>query len=148
MAARDARVLGIQFSRNFGQHYGITAGRDYCNGDWEVVMDCDLQDRPEEISRFYAKAQEGYEIVLARRGNRQDPFLKRCTSWLFYELFSYLADIKFEAHTENSASCRKRWPIATVGYANGCVSSVVWCNGWVSLLLASKLNMPSAPRGA
>ncbi len=101
LASRDGRVKGIQFSRNFGQHYGITAGLDYCNGDWVVVMDCDLQDRPEEIPRLYAKAQEGYDIVLARRGKRQDPFLKRCTSRLFYKLFSYLTDIEYDAQTGN-----------------------------------------------
>ena len=101
LSAQDGRVRGMQFSRNFGQHYGITAGLDYCNGDWVVVMDCDLQDRPEEIPRLYAKAQEGYDIVLARRGKRQDPLLKRCTSWLFYKLFSYLADIEYDAQTGN-----------------------------------------------
>jgi polyisoprenyl-phosphate glycosyltransferase len=46
LAASDSRVRGIQFSRNFGQHYGITAGLDQCRGDWVVVMDCDLQDVP------------------------------------------------------------------------------------------------------
>ena len=101
LAQQDARVKGIQFSRNFGQHYGITAGLDHCNGDWVVVMDCDLQDRPEEISRLYAKAQEGYDIVLARRGQRQDPLLKRLTSWAFYKLFSYLADIEYDSETGN-----------------------------------------------
>ena len=101
LSRADARVKGLQFSRNFGQHYGITAGLDHCSGDWVVVMDCDLQDRPEEIPRLYAKAQEGYDIVLARRGKRQDPLLKRCTSWLFYRLFSYLADIEYDAQTGN-----------------------------------------------
>lgn len=101
LAANDARVRGIQFSRNFGQHYGITAGLDYCHGDWVVVMDCDLQDRPEEIPRLYAKAQQGYDIVLARRGERRDPLLKRATSWLFYKLFSYLADIEYDGQTGN-----------------------------------------------
>lgn len=101
LAARDPRVRGIQFSRNFGQHYGITAGLDHCNGDWVVVMDCDLQDRPEEIPRLYAKAQEGYDVVLARRGERQDPPLKRFTSWLFYKVFSYLADIEYDGQTGN-----------------------------------------------
>ncbi|MFA7239952.1 MAG: glycosyltransferase family 2 protein [Sulfuricellaceae bacterium] len=96
LSKQDSRVKGIQFSRNFGQHYGITAGLDYCCGDWVVVMDCDLQDRPEEIPRLYAKAQEGYDVVLARRGVRQDPLLKRLTSWLFYRLFSYLADIEYD----------------------------------------------------
>ena len=101
LAARDPRGRGIQFSRNFGQHYGITAGIDHCNGDWVVVMDCDLQDRPEEIPRLYAKAQEGYDVVLARRGERQDPPLKRFTSWLFYKVFSYLADIEYDGQTGN-----------------------------------------------
>lgn len=101
LAADDPRVRGIQFSRNFGQHYGITAGLDHCDGDWVVVMDCDLQDRPEEIPRLYAKAQEGYDIVLARRGVRRDPLIKRATSLIFYKLFSYLADIEYDEQTGN-----------------------------------------------
>ena len=101
LAAADPRVRGIQFSRNFGQHYGITAGLEHCHGEWVVVMDCDLQDRPEEIPRLYAKAQQGYDIVLARRGARRDPLLKRFASWLFYKLFSYLADIDYDGQTGN-----------------------------------------------
>ena len=101
LARRDARVKGIQFSRNFGQHYGITAGLDHCDGDWVVVMDCDLQDRPEEIPRLYAAALEGYDVVLARRGRRNDPLLKRFTSWLFYKIFSYLADMDYDGETGN-----------------------------------------------
>lgn len=101
LAKADARVKGIHFSRNFGQHYGITAGIDFCDGDWVVVMDCDLQDRPEEIPRLYEKAQEGHDVVLARRGSRSDPILKRLTSWFFYKLFSYLADMEYDGETGN-----------------------------------------------
>lgn len=101
LAKRDKRVRGIQFSRNFGQHYGITAGLDHCDSDWVVVMDCDLQDRPEEIPRLYAKALEGYDVVLARRGHRNDPVLKKLTSWLFYRVFSYLSDMDYDGETGN-----------------------------------------------
>jgi polyisoprenyl-phosphate glycosyltransferase len=101
LARADSRVRGIQFSRNFGQHYGITAGLDYCTGDWVVVMDCDLQDQPEEIPRLYAKAQEGYDVVRAGRGLRRDALVKRATSWLFYRLFSYLADIEYDGNSGN-----------------------------------------------
>ncbi|GEM_PF-68492 len=101
LAQEDSRVKGIQFSRNFGQHYGITAGLDHCHGDWIVVMDCDLQDRPEEIPRLYARAQEGYDVVLARRRKRQDAIGKRLTSWLFYKTFNYLADVKYDAQVGN-----------------------------------------------
>ena len=64
-------------------------------------MDCDLQDRPEEIPRLYAKAQEGYDVVLARRGQRSDPVVKRFTSWLFYKVFSYLAEMDYNGETGN-----------------------------------------------
>lgn len=101
LAAADPRVHGLQFSRNFGQHYGITAGLDHCSGQWVVVMDCDLQDQPEEIPRLYAKAQEGFDVVLALRGPRKDPLLKRFTSWLFYRLFSYLADLDVDGDSGN-----------------------------------------------
>jgi dolichol-phosphate mannosyltransferase len=101
LSAKDPRVKGLQFSRNFGQHYGITAGLDHCDGDWVVVMDCDLQDRPEEIGRLYDKALEGFEIVLANRGERQDPPLKKLASKLFYKLFSYLAEIDYDGNSGN-----------------------------------------------
>jgi polyisoprenyl-phosphate glycosyltransferase len=101
LASEDTRVKGLQFSRNFGQHYGITAGLDYCNGDWVVVMDCDLQDRPEEIPRLYEKAKEGYDVVLAKRRNRQDSFFKKLTSKTFYQVFNYLADLQYDAEVGN-----------------------------------------------
>lgn len=101
LAKTDGRVKGIQFSRNFGQHYGISAGVDQCGGDWLVVMDCDLQDRPEEIPRLYAKAQEGYDVVLARRGKRKDTLLKRLTSWLYYKLFNYFAGTNYDGQVGN-----------------------------------------------
>lgn len=101
LARSDARVKGFKFSRNFGQHYGITAGLDYCKGDWAIVMDCDLQDQPEEIPKLYQKALEGYEIVLAKRKNRKDPVIKRFFSWLFYKIFSYFLDLQYDGEVGN-----------------------------------------------
>jgi polyisoprenyl-phosphate glycosyltransferase len=101
LADADPRVKGLQFSRNFGQHYGITAGLDHCDGDWVVVMDCDLQDRPEEIPRLYAKALEGYDVVLALRGKRSDSAFKRLASRVFYRLFSYLSEMDYDGDAGN-----------------------------------------------
>jgi glycosyltransferase involved in cell wall biosynthesis len=101
LARKDPRVKGLQFSRNFGQHYGITAGIDHCDGDWVVVMDCDLQDQPEEIPRLYAKALEGYDVVLARRGRRTEGAGRRAMSWLFYRIFSWLADTEYDGDAGN-----------------------------------------------
>lgn len=101
LSRQNSRIKGIQFSRNFGQHYGITAGLDISQGQWVVVMDCDLQDAPEEIPRLYAKAQEGFDIVLASRTNRQDSHLKKLTSTAFYRVLSYLADTEYDGSHGN-----------------------------------------------
>ncbi|MBT9393946.1 glycosyltransferase family 2 protein [Hymenobacter sp. NST-14] len=90
LAALDARVRGRRLSRNFGQHHALTAGLDASRGEWVVVMDCDLQDQPEEIPRLLARAQEGYEAVLARRGARTDSALVRGGSRAFYRVLAYL----------------------------------------------------------
>ena len=89
--AKDQRVKGINLSRNFGQHYAISAGLANVSGDWIVVMDCDLQDRPEEIPNLYAKALEGWDIVKARRINKQFGFTKRLTSVIYHKLFDWLS---------------------------------------------------------
>ena len=91
--AEDKRVKGINLSRNFGQHRAITAGLNYAKGDWVVVMDCDLQDRPEEIPALYKKAQEGYEIVYGEREERTDGLFKKLSSTLFHKTFVWLSGI-------------------------------------------------------
>jgi dolichol-phosphate mannosyltransferase len=92
-AQKHPQIKGILLSRNFGQHHAITAGLDASKGNWVVVMDCDLQDQPEEIAGLYAKAKEGYDIVFARRAQRQDAFFKRMSSKVFYGVFAYLSGI-------------------------------------------------------
>lgn len=101
LSGKDVRVRGIQFSRNFGQHYGITAGIDLAAGDWVVVMDCDLQDPPEEIPRLYRKALEGYDVVAAQRSERKHSPGKRLTSWLFYKVFNYFSGMDYDWRVGN-----------------------------------------------
>lgn len=97
----NTRVKGINLSRNFGQHYAITAGLNYAGGKWVVVMDCDLQDRPEEIPALYHKAMEGYDIVYARRVVRQDGYFKKLSSTLFHTVFDWLAGTKTDKTVAN-----------------------------------------------
>lgn len=94
-------MKGINLSRNFGQHYAITAGLSQAKGEWVVVMDCDLQDTPEEIKNLYTKAQEGYDSVFAQRVERKDKFLKRLSSIVFYKVFSFLTDSKQDETVAN-----------------------------------------------
>ena len=87
----DPRFVGVQLSRNFGQHPAITAGLTHSTGEWIVVMDCDLQDRPEEIPRLFDKTKEGFRQVVAVRINRQDNLMKKSFSWIFLRLLSRLS---------------------------------------------------------
>jgi len=87
LAAKDPRVRGVKLTRNFGQHSAIAAGLEQAEGKWVVVMDCDLQDRPEEITRLYEKTKEGFDCVFTRRVSRVDPASKVLASKAFH-LFS------------------------------------------------------------
>lgn len=95
--AKDKRVKGLNLSRNFGQHYAISAGCAYASGEWVVVMDCDLQDAPEEIPRLYAKALEGWDIVQARRINKQFGWWKKFTSKMFHRTLNWLSGARTDA---------------------------------------------------
>jgi adenylylsulfate kinase-like enzyme len=98
---KDSRVRGIRLSRNFGQHRAITAGLDMADGDWVVVMDCDLQDPPEGIAQLYAKAREGYEIVVAQFEQRAEAGLRRNVSRVFWAGLSWLAGVPFDYRVGN-----------------------------------------------
>lgn len=108
IAQSDKHVKGIDLSRNFGQHYAITAGLSKVSGEWVVVMDCDLQDQPEEIPLMYKKAKEGYDSIIAQRVNRKDSFIRKMYSTLFYKIFSFLTEMKQDKHVANFGMYNKK----------------------------------------
>lgn len=101
IALSNDNVKIFRLSKNFGQHPAIMAGLSKANGDWVVVMDCDLQDQPKEIIKLYNKAQEGFDIVLASREVRKDNLFKKLTSKMFAKLYGYLTDSNFDNSVAN-----------------------------------------------
>ena len=101
ICAEDKHVKGIELSRNFGQMKAILAGLENCSGDWIVVMDCDLQDRPEEIINLYNKAQEGYDVVFARRAVRKDNPFKVFLANAFYKVYNYATEGSYDGSVCN-----------------------------------------------
>jgi polyisoprenyl-phosphate glycosyltransferase len=89
LAADDDRLRLVRLSRNFGQHAAITAGLAECRGSWTVVMDCDLQDPPEEIPRLLEKGREGFEVVLSRRVRRQQSWLRRAAGRAYFRVRNF-----------------------------------------------------------
>ncbi|MEO6918273.1 MAG: glycosyltransferase family 2 protein [Collimonas sp.] len=94
-ADQDRRIKVIDLSRNFGKEAALTAGLNESLGDAVIPIDADLQDPPELIPRLIEQWQNGYEVVLAKRINRDtDSYMKRKTASLFYRLYNAVSDIK------------------------------------------------------
>jgi glycosyltransferase involved in cell wall biosynthesis len=98
---KNNKLKGLRLSRNFGQHYAITAGLDNCVGKWTVVMDGDLQDRPEVIPELFAKVQEGFDIVFVSRKNRPERLYYKVLQKTFYVLLRFFSGIKFDSSQAN-----------------------------------------------
>ena len=104
---KDKKVKIIKFSRNFGHHMALCAGLDYCKGEAVVLMDGDLQDRPEDIPDLLSKIEQGYDVVYALRKSHESPFLDRITSEIFYKIFNKFAKIDIVQHAGNFRVMRR-----------------------------------------
>ena len=97
----DEKVVGMNLSRNFGQKNATNAGIEYATGDYVVLMDCDLQDKPEAIEELYQKIQEGYDIVYIARKERKDNFFVKFCSKAFYAVYNYMVEGHFDSDIAN-----------------------------------------------
>lgn len=97
---KDPRYKVINFSRNFGQAAGITAGLDYAQGEAIIVMDADMQDPPALALEMIQKWEEGYEVIYAQRRKRAgESVFKKFTSFAFYRILNSLAEVKIPEDT-------------------------------------------------
>jgi glycosyltransferase involved in cell wall biosynthesis len=98
--ARDPRINGIDFSRNYGKEIALSAGLDHARGRAVVPMDVDLQDPPELIVEMVEQWRAGFDVVLARRSDRSsDSALKRGMAQMFYRIITRLSDTAIPADT-------------------------------------------------
>jgi|AGTN01.2.fsa_nt_gi Glycosyltransferases involved in cell wall biogenesis len=136
LASLDRNVRAFQHSKNFGQHAAIATGLSQCRGDTIIVMDADLQDPPEMISKFLDSALAGNEIVLSVRSRRNEtrfrkvssqivrrgfPLYRRLPNGLQYGSFSLLSRRVVDRYMQERDRCNyflkilDRFPVAT-GY--------------------------------
>ena len=100
VVAKDSRVKGINFSRNFGHQIAITAGLDNCNGDAAVVIDADLQDPPSIILDMVKKWEEGFDVIFGKRRERAgESTFKLLTAKWFYRFINKLSDVDMPLDT-------------------------------------------------
>lgn len=104
LAARDALVVPLNFTRNFGKEAALVAGLDYATGDAVIPIDVDLQDPIEVIPEMIEKWQNGADMVLAKRIDRStDSRFKRYTASAFYKIHNHISHPKIE---ENAGDFR------------------------------------------
>lgn len=116
LAHTDHRIRGLQLSRNYGQHFAIQAGLQHSAGDWVIVMDCDLQDPPEAIPELYRAALQGYDLVQARRGLRQDTWLRRTASRCYCRIFNFLSERSMDSAIANFCLMKREVAAAVSGF--------------------------------
>jgi glycosyltransferase involved in cell wall biosynthesis len=107
LAVEHEHTVAISLSRNFGQHAAILAGLAEATGDVLVVMDCDLQDRPEDIPHLLEKIEEGFDVVIVRRRNRTTSWLKRFASRLWFTTLNRLSANRYEPDASNFSAIRR-----------------------------------------
>jgi glycosyltransferase involved in cell wall biosynthesis len=98
LAARDARVKGIRFRRNFGKAAALSAGMQASRGEILCMMDADLQDDPQEIPAFLDKLAAGYDVVNGWKRRRHDPWHKVFPSRVFNRMVSWLTGLALHDH--------------------------------------------------
>jgi len=94
---KNESVVGIKLMRNFGQQNALSAGLDHAKGDVVVIMDSDLQDRPEDIPRLIEALQNNdASMAIARWKTRKDGFFKKLFSKLFYKVSQKITKINHQ----------------------------------------------------
>lgn len=99
----DKKIKIIEFSRNFWHEMAVKAGMDIVDGDYVVMMDCDMQDPPHLIEKMYNKMQGGYDVVYAKRWKRakKDWMFKNTATFLFYRMLNRLTNLYIPEDTWN-----------------------------------------------
>ena len=101
--AKDARWKVLSLSRNFGHQTAISAGLFHASGEAVIIIDADLQDPPEELHKFIAKWEEGYDVVYGIRRSRKEGPLKRFCYWAFYRIMTKM--VSFEIPLDTGDFC-------------------------------------------
>jgi len=100
LAARDERVEGVRFARNFGHQAALTAGVDAARGRAVVIIDGDMQDPPEVIPEMVDRWREGFEVVYGQRENRKgETWFKLVTASAFYRILRGITNVDIPVDT-------------------------------------------------
>jgi glycosyltransferase involved in cell wall biosynthesis len=97
----NQNVVFVDFMKNYGQQNALMCGFNYCNGQYIITLDDDLQNPPEEIPRLYEKIKEGYDAVFGSYSQKKHRAYKNLGSFfirkLNHKIFKTADKIKFSS---------------------------------------------------
>jgi dolichol-phosphate mannosyltransferase len=105
---QNGNIKGIKLSRNFGQHYAISAGLREATGDLIIIMDCDLQDDPVHFNKLYNEYRKGYDVVFTKRISRKHSLFKSVTAKIYNSLFVIFADKNYDLNVGSMTMISRR----------------------------------------
>jgi nucleoside-diphosphate-sugar epimerase/glycosyltransferase involved in cell wall biosynthesis len=125
ISAKDPRVIGISHSRNFGSQMAFRSGMELSTKDGVVLLDGDLQDPPELIESFYAKWEEGYDVIYGRRIKRDMPWHWGLMYKLFYRVFAMFSYVNIPLDAGDFSLMERR----VVGWLLSCPERDLFVRG-------------------
>ena len=138
IASSDENVKALSFIKNFGKEPALFAGLEHSDGDAVIPIDVDLQDPIEVVHELIAKWREGYEMVLAKRANRDsDTYLKRKTAQWFYYFHNKISNTKIEENVGDFRLLDKKivQSIIQLEERNLFMKAILsWCGGKTSIV--------------
>jgi putative glycosyltransferase len=117
LASRDAKVVVIDLSRNFGQHKALLTGLAQASGDYTFMMDSDLEEDPEWLARFHVEMQRtGCDVVFGVQQGEKGSRFYRLGRWVFYNLMNQLSDINLPKNAVTARLMSRRYLDALLEY--------------------------------
>jgi len=101
IASTNPFVKILSFSRNFGHQPAVTAGINYCKGDYAIIIDADLQDPPKAIPEMVALAKETQANVVygVRKIRHGESIFKKLSAKIYYRLLNYFSETQIPVDT-------------------------------------------------
>lgn len=113
----DPHLVIVDLSRNFGHHKAAMAGLKYASGDYILMIDCDLEEKPEILLEYWQKMMAGdADVVYGVWANSKGGFFEKLYRSIFFKSFNFLSDTKIPDYLAFSRLCSKRYVQALLEY--------------------------------
>jgi len=96
LALHDPHVAVIELSRNFGHHKAILAGLEHASGERVFLLDCDLEEDPAWLSRFWTELDKGDDVIFGVQETRKGGAFERVSGGSFWKIFNWVSEQKLE----------------------------------------------------